>query len=92
MMCDGKNSKLICGDLIDDAVWEPTEDISSASAVKYCAEQWIGQNEIGRSLELSHKRETKFDICLQRIERCGIVQFGERRRSNDELHFKAART
>jgi hypothetical protein len=23
MMCDGKNAKFVCGDLIDDAVGEP---------------------------------------------------------------------
>ena len=64
MMCDCKNPKLICGDLIDAAVSEPTEDLSSASATKYRAEEWIDQNEIGRSLALSHKREAKLNICF----------------------------
>lgn len=62
MMRDGKNSQLLCGDLIDDAVWEPAEDISPTSATKYSTEQRIGQNEIGRSFKLGHKRETKLDI------------------------------
>ena len=78
VMCDGKNSQLLCGDLIDDAVGKPTEDISSAGATKYSTEQRIGQNEIGCSFKLSHKYETKPDIRFQRIE-CGrVVQFGER--------------
>ena len=91
-MCHGENSKLLCGNLINDAIWELTEDISPASATKHGTEQRVVQNEIGRSLKLSHKRETKLDIRLQRIKRCRVVQFGERRWSNDELHFNAART
>ena len=61
-------------------------------AMAHGTEQRVVQNEIGRSLKLSHKRETKLDIRLQRIKRCRVVQFGERRWSNDELHFNAART
>jgi len=63
-MCHGENSKLLCGDLIDDAIWESTEDISPTSATKHNTEQRIVQNEIGRSFKLSHKRETKPDIRL----------------------------
>jgi len=70
---DGNNSKLLRGDLIDDAVWEPTEKISPTSATEYRSEQRIGQDEIGRSLKLRHKRETKLNIRLQRIERGRIV-------------------
>ena len=73
MMGDGKNSKLLRGDLIDDAVWEPTGNISPTSATKYSTEQGIGQDEIGRSLKLRHKRETKLNIRFQRIERGRIV-------------------
>lgn len=91
-MCHDENSKLLCGDLIDNAIWKPTEDISPASASKYSTEQRISQNEISRSFKLSHKRETKPDIRLQRIEGGCVVQFGERRWRNDELHFSAART
>ena len=61
-MCDSKDSKLLCCDLIDKAVWESAEKISPAGATKYSAEQRIGQNEIGRSLKLSHKRKTQLDI------------------------------
>lgn len=78
-MCDGKNSKLLCGGLIDDAVWESTEEISPTSATKYGTEQRIGKNELGCSFKLSHKCETKLGIGFQRIERGCIVQFGERR-------------
>lgn len=91
-MCHGENSKLLCGDLINDAIWKPTEDISAASATKHGTEQRVVQNEICRSFKLSHKRKTKIDIRLQRIKRCRVVQFGERRWRNDELHFSAART
>ena len=73
MMGDGNNSKLLCGDLIDDAVWEPTENISPTSATEYSAEQRIGQDVIGRSLKLRHKREAKLNIRFQRIERGRIV-------------------
>ena len=73
-MCDGKNSKFLCSNLIDDAVWEPTEDISPTSVAKYSTKQRIGQNEIGRSLKLSHKRKTELDIRFQRIERGCVVQ------------------
>ncbi len=73
VMCDGKNAKLLCGDLIDDAVWEPTEDISPTSATKYSTAQRIVQNEICRSFELGHKCETKLDIRFQRIERGRVV-------------------
>ena len=73
VMCDGKNTKFLWGDLIDDAVWKPTEDIPSASTTEYGAEQRIVQNEICRSFKLSHKRETKFDIRLQRLERGRVV-------------------
>jgi hypothetical protein len=72
-MGDGKNSKLLCGGLIDDAVWEPTKNISPTSAAEYSTEQRIGQDEIGRSLKLRHKRETKLNIRFQRIERDRIV-------------------
>ena len=91
-MCHGENSKLLCGDLINDAIWEPTEDISPASATKHGTEQRVIQYEIGRLFKLGHKCEAKFDIRLQRVKRCRVVQFGERRWSNDELHFSAART
>ena len=57
-----------CGDLIDDAIWESTEDISSALASGHSTEQRVVQNEIGRSFKLSHKRETKLDTRLQRID------------------------
>ena len=53
--------------------------MSSASATKYSTEERIGQNETGRSFELSHKRKTKLGIGLERIERGRIVQLGERR-------------
>jgi hypothetical protein len=92
MMCHGENSKLLCGDMINNAIWESTEDKSPASATKHSTEQRVVQNEIGRSFNLSHKRETKLDIRLQRIKRCRVVQFGERRWSNYEPHFSAART
>ena len=59
---------------------------------KYGTKQWIGQNEIGRSFKLSHKRETKRYVRLQRIERSRIVQFSERRWRDDKIHFNAART
>ncbi len=68
-MCDGKNSEILCGNLIDDAVWEPTESISPTSVTEYCPKQRIGQDEIGRSLKLRHKRETKLNIRFLRIER-----------------------
>jgi len=92
MMCDGKDSKLLCGDLLDDAVWESTEEIPPTSSTKYSAELRIGKNELGRSFKLSHKCEAKLSIGFQRIERGRIVQFGERQRINDELHFSDART
>ncbi len=78
VMCDGKDSKLLCGNLIDDAVWESTEEISSTSTTKYSAEPRVDKNNIGRSFKLSHKCETKLNIGFQRIERGHIVQFGER--------------
>ena len=73
MRGDGKDSKLLCSDLIDDAVWESTEDMSPASATKYSTEGRIGQHETGRSFKLSHKRKTKLNIGFQRIERGRIV-------------------
>ena len=91
-MSHGENSKLLYGNLIDEAIREPTEDISPASSTKHGTEQRIGQYEIGRSLKLSHKRETKLDISLQRVERGRVVQLGERQFANDELHFNDART
>lgn len=72
-MGDGKNSKLLRGDLIDDAVREPTENISPTSATEFSSEQRIGQDEIGCSLKLRHKRESKLNIRFQRIERGRIV-------------------
>jgi len=68
-MSHSKNSKLLCSDLIDDAIWESTEDILSASAAKYSPEQRIGKNEIGRPFKLSHKGKTKFNIRFEPIER-----------------------
>ena len=64
MVCHGENSKFFCGGMIDDAIWEPTEDIVPAITTKYSTDQRIGQNEIGRSFKLSHKCETKLDIRL----------------------------
>lgn len=72
-MGDGNNSKLLRGDLIDDAVREPTENISPTSATEFSSEQRIGQDKIGCSLKLRHKRESKLNIRLQRIERGRIV-------------------
>ena len=92
VMCHGENSKLLCSGLINDAIWESTEDIPPTRATKHSAEQRVVQYEISRSFKLSHKRETKLDIRLQRIKRCRVVQFGERWWSNDELYFSAART
>ena len=92
MMRYGEDAKLLCGDLINDAIWESAKDMSPTGAMKHSADQRIVQYQIGRSLKLSHKRQTKLDIRLQCIKRCRVAQFGERRRSNDELHFSAART
>ena len=63
-MCDGENSELFCGDVIDDAIWEPTKGVASASSTKYSTDQRICQNEIGRSFKLSNKCEAKLDIRL----------------------------
>ena len=63
-MCDGKNPKLFSGDLINNAVWKPTKSMSPTSAAKHSSEPRIVQNEIGRSLKLSHKRKAKLDIRL----------------------------
>ena len=63
-MCHGKNSKLRCGDLVDEAIWESTEDMSSASTTKHCTEQGVVQSEIGSLFKLSHKGETELDICF----------------------------
>lgn len=91
-MCDGQNSQFVCGDLINDAIGESTENVSPTSAAKYCAEQRIGQDEICRSFKLGHKREAKVDVCFQCIERCCVMQLGKRGWSNNNLHFNAART
>ena len=79
VMCHGKNLKLLGNDLIDDVIWESAQGISPASATKYSTKQRIGQNEIGRSFKLCHKRKAKRHVRFQRIERSGVVQFGERR-------------
>lgn len=68
MVCHSENSKFFSGDMIDDAIWEPTENIVPAITTKYSTRQRICQNGIGRSFKLSHKCETKLDIRLQRIE------------------------
>ncbi len=52
----------------------------------------IIQNEIRGSLELGHERESEFQIRSLRIEHHGVVQLGEGRRNDNELHFNAART
>ena len=54
VMCHGENSKFLCGDLINDAIWESTEDIPPASATKHRAEQRVVQYEIGSSFKLGH--------------------------------------
>ncbi len=54
-MCDGKDAKFFCGDLIDDAVWESAKNVSPTRAVKYSTKQRIVQNDVCRSFELSHK-------------------------------------
>jgi hypothetical protein len=72
-MCHGENSKLFCSDLIDDAIRESAEDISSARATKHATQQRIAQNKIGCSFKLCYERETKFCIRLQRIEHGRIV-------------------
>lgn len=92
VMCHCENSKLLCGNLINDAEWEAAEDIPPASVTKHSAKHRIIQHEIGRSFKLSHKREAKLDIRFQRIKCRRIAQFGECRWSNDELHFSVART
>jgi hypothetical protein len=63
-VCHSKNTKFFLGDMIDDAIWEPTENIAPAIAAKYSTDQRIGQNEIGRSFKLSHKCEPKLGIRL----------------------------
>ena len=52
-MRHGENSNLLCGDLIDDAIWESTENISPALASEHSTKQRVFQNEIGRSFKLS---------------------------------------
>jgi len=71
-MRDRQDLKLLYGYLIDDAVWEATEDIAPRAA-KYCTKGWIGQNETGRSFKLGHKSETEFSIRHKGIERCGVL-------------------
>ncbi len=62
MVCHGKYSKFLSGNLIDDAIRESAEDIVSTSATKHSADQRIGQNEIGCSFKLGYKCATKLDI------------------------------
>lgn len=71
-MGNGQDSNLVFGYLIDDAVREPSEDISPTSATKYCANQRIGKNEIGRSFKLRHKRKPKLGVRFKRIERSRV--------------------
>lgn len=63
-MRHGNNSKLLGRGLINDAVGEPTKKIASAVATEYGTQHRVGENMIGSSLKLSHKREAKFNICL----------------------------
>ncbi|KFB75496.1 MAG: hypothetical protein AW06_003409 [Candidatus Accumulibacter cognatus] len=42
MMGNGQDSKRLSGYLTDDAVWEPTEEMSSTSTTKHSAKQRIG--------------------------------------------------
>ncbi len=72
-MRDRQDLKLLCGYLIDDAVWEATEDIAPPRAAKYCTKGWIGQEETGRPFKLGHKSETEFSIRLKGIERSGVM-------------------
>jgi hypothetical protein len=68
-MRHGEDSKLLCGDLINDAIREATENASSARATKHGTEQRIALYEIGRSFKLGYKSEAKLNIRFQRIKR-----------------------
>ena len=92
VMCNGKNSEFLCSDLVDDAVREPAQDVAPTRATKHGTEQRVGQDEMGCPFKFGHKRETQLGICFQRVERGCILEFGQRRRRKDELHFSDART
>jgi len=91
-MCHRNDPKLLWCDLIDSAVGRPAQRKAASSAAKNCADQWVRQNKTGRSLEFGHESKPEFDIRFRRIKSRRFLQFGERERNNDELHFNAART
>ena len=92
MMCHGDDAKFLGRNLIDDAMGKPAKEISAPISTEDGAEVGIRQQGINRPLELGHKRKSKFDVCALGIESSRIVQFRERRRNDDQLHFNAART
>lgn len=92
MMRYRDDPKFLGGNLIDDAIRKPTEEMTAPTATKNCSEHGIGQDEIRRSLKLGHERKPEFDIRSRRIEGRRVMQLGECEWNNNELHFNAART
>ena len=92
MMRHSDDPNFLSGDLVDDAVGKSAEQLASSGAAKDCSGHGVRQNEICRSLKLSHECKPKFDIRFRHIENRSIMQLSKCERNNDELHFNAART
>ena len=78
--------------LIENTVGKPTKEIPAPVATKERANMRVRQYLIRGPVKLGDESNAKLHVRTCRIEGGSIVQLAKRKRDDDQLHFRAART
>lgn len=91
-MCNRNDADFVGHNLIEDTVGKPTKNIPPPGATKDRADVWVRQYTACGPVKLGNEREAKPGIRACSVKGGSIVQFAKRKRDDDQLHFRAART
>jgi len=86
------DSYFVGRNLIEDAVGKSTQDIPAPQPAEDRADVWVRQYATNGLVNVGHERKAELGIRTRRIEGSGILQLAKRKRKNNELHFRVART
>jgi hypothetical protein len=68
-------SEFLGTDLVDDAIGEPTQQITAAGTPKYRANLWVDHDRAYPALKLRDEGKAQFDVGARCVEGGCILQF-----------------
>ncbi len=86
------NAHFVCGNLVDNAIRKPAQNMPSPGSTEHCAEIWVNQDKVDDVLKFGNKSQPQVGSRIDGVKRSGGLQLSERRWNNDEVHTSAART